>query len=120
MGRGYSRKWCRAKYLELRGSNRRKLRNEELCGFNRHQTLRAVRRGEILRCGFPVVLVLQQEGAWCVNTYRQTDTTISASIITGGIQQLHVSALYVGHLQVVISKELGLLIRTVEHNHICI
>jgi hypothetical protein len=34
--------------------------------------------------------------------YVQSDTTIFASNITGGIKQLHVSTLYVGHLQVVI------------------
>jgi hypothetical protein len=45
---GYSRKGCWGKYLGLRGSNRRKVRNEELCGFNCHVIPRAVKRGEIV------------------------------------------------------------------------
>jgi len=31
-----------------RGSNRRKLRNEELCGLNCHEILRAVKRDEMV------------------------------------------------------------------------
>jgi hypothetical protein len=46
ISRGFSRKRCLGKHLGLKGSNRRKLRNEELCGFNRHQILRAVKRDE--------------------------------------------------------------------------